>query len=41
MLRIAAICVVLWLLGSLLWGVVDHGAAHQAHRNAIELTTRH
>jgi hypothetical protein len=40
MLRIAVICVILWLLGSLAYGVVVPSAAHQAQRNAIELTTR-
>lgn len=40
MIRVAAICVVVWLLGSLLWGVVSPDARDQAQRNAIELTTR-
>lgn len=41
MLRVVAICVVLWLLGSLAWGVVSPAARKQAHRNAIELVTHH
>lgn len=37
MLRIAIIVVVLWLLGSLAYGVVVPSAADQAQRNATEV----
>jgi len=40
MIRAIAICVLLFLMVSLLWGVVSPDAAHQAHRTMIEATSR-